>query len=60
MSRQAILVSVLAAAQALEEQEKALTASIAARVVDEPAVHLLMTIPGVGELHSKQLCPAAS
>ena len=49
-AEQAILVSVLAAAQALEEQEKALTASIAARVVDEPAVHLLMTIPGVGML----------
>jgi transposase len=49
-AEQAILVSVLTAAQTLEEQEKALTASIAARVAEEPAVYLLMTIPGVGML----------
>jgi transposase len=49
-AEQAILVSVLTAAQTLEEQEKALTASIAARVAHEPAVYLLMTIPGVGML----------
>ena len=47
---QAILASVLSAARALEEQENALTAHIASRVVEEPAVHLLMTIPGVGML----------
>lgn len=47
-AERAILVGVLSAARALQEQEQAILTQIAARVAHEPGVRLLMTIPGVG------------
>jgi transposase len=47
-AERAIVVGVLTAARALQEQEQAILDQIAARVAHEPGVRLLMTIPGVG------------
>ena len=54
-AEQVILAGVLSAARALQEQEQGILAQIAARVAHEPAVHLLMTIPGVGILTAATL-----